>query len=261
MLLASSLSSEPLPSHREGWIVHVTEETASTNSAAAPLPPFHALRARVQTGGRGRTGRAWVSDEGGLWLSAVLPCPGDRARWSVLPLAAGWAIIGALKELGAAGLRLRWPNDIMAGPRKLAGILVERYARDTAVVGIGMNVFNTPETADPALSGTTTRLADLVSAPATLDDLTGSILRALGRAHALIRDDRFQTIVYDLNRQWSQPRTVALELTVPPHTITGRFTGIDANGRLRIVSQRFGTHYYDAAQVSLLRELDETQYP
>jgi BirA family biotin operon repressor/biotin-[acetyl-CoA-carboxylase] ligase len=147
------MNTDAPPSHErdasvvesEGWCIHTAHEIGSTNSAAARLPAWHAVRARVQTDGRGRTGRAWTSGEGGLWLSAVLPCTGNRARWAILPLAAGWAIVAALKELGAHGLRLRWPNDIMAGHRKLAGLLVERYRNDTAVVGIGLNVFNSPE--------------------------------------------------------------------------------------------------------------------
>lgn len=240
----------------EGWTVHVAHEIGSTNSAAARLPAWHAVRARLQTDGRGRTGRAWISDEGGLWLSAVLPCPGNRARWSILPLAAGWAIVAALKELGAPGLRLRWPNDIMVGRRKLAGLLVERYNADTAVVGVGMNVHNLPEEAEPALAGATARLADLVPGGYTLDDLARLLLRSIGRAHAMIRNDEFRLIADELNVQWSQPRLVSLTLTGRSHTFTGLFTGVDHAGRLLVSTERFGTRAYDASQVALLRELE-----
>jgi BirA family biotin operon repressor/biotin-[acetyl-CoA-carboxylase] ligase len=244
------------PTKGEGWTLHTAHEIGSTNSAAARLPAWHAVRARVQTDGRGRTGRFWVSDEGGLWLSAVLPCPGNRARWSILPLAAGWAIIAALKELGASGLRLRWPNDIMAGHRKLAGLLVERYNAETAVIGIGMNVLNFPEEHEPALAGATVRLADLVPGGYTLEDLTRLILRSIGRAHGMIRNDDFRQIASELNVHWSNPRLVSLTLTGRSHTFTGLFTGIDDAGRLRINTERFGSRSYDAAQVALLRELE-----
>lgn len=250
----------PLPpemsaSRSEGWTIHIANEIGSTNAASARLPAWHAVRARIQTDGRGRSSRRWVSDEGGLWLSAVVPCQGGRAKWSILPLAAGWAIIGALKELGARGLRLRWPNDIMVGHRKLAGILVERFNDSNAVVGIGLNVFNFPEAADPALEGATVRLSDLVPGGYTLDDIARLILRSIGRAHALIRDDEFRVIADDLNLQWSEPRLVSITLTGRSHTFAGLFHGIDEAGRLRLTTERDGRRSYDASQVALLREL------
>jgi BirA family biotin operon repressor/biotin-[acetyl-CoA-carboxylase] ligase len=240
----------------EGWTLHLANEIGSTNSAARRLPAWHALRARIQTDGRGRTGRHWISDEGGLWISAVVPCPGQRSRWAVLPLATGWAIIDALRDLGATDLRLRWPNDIMHGRQKLAGLLVERYTKDTAVLGIGLNVFNTPSAAEPALEGCTARLADLAPGAYTLDDVTRVILRSIGRTYAILRNEGFRSIADQLNLHWSQPRLVSITLTGRAHTCTGLFHGIDSSGRLRISTHYSGTCVYDAAQVSLLRELE-----
>lgn len=235
----------------------IADEVDSTNAVARTLPAWHAVRARRQTGGRGRTGRHWVSDEGGLWISAVLPCPGSRSRWAILPLAVGWAVIGAMHELGAHHLRLRWPNDIMSGPRKLAGLLVERFHPDTAVVGIGINVFNSPESASDALAGVTARLADLVPGSYTLDDVARIVLRSTGHAHALIRDDRFREIADALNAQWSlRPRQVAVTLSGRGETFTGTFHGIDQSGRLRVTTDRFGSRAYEPAQIDLLREVE-----
>ncbi len=240
----------------EDWTLHVANEIGSTNSAAARLPAWHAVRARVQTDGRGRTGRHWVSDEGGLWLSAVVPCPGQRSRWSILPLAAGWAIIDALRSFGVNDLRLRWPNDIMHGRRKLAGLLVERYTADTAVVGIGLNVFNNPAAEEPALAGMTTRLSELASVRCALDDVTHVILRSLARTHATLLHEGFRNIAGQLNRHWSEPRLVSITLTGCGQTLTGLFHGIDDSGRLRITTDRCGDDTYDATQVSLFRELE-----
>lgn len=240
----------------DGWTLRVVNEIDSTNTGARTLAAWQALRAGIQTGGRGRTGRPWTSDPGGLWISAVLPCPGERSQWAILPLAVGWASINTLQELGARDLRLRWPNDIMVGRRKLAGLLVERYQPDSAVVGIGINVFNVPESADPALAGITARLADLVPGGYTLDDIARLVLRSIGHAHALIRDGRFAEIAHELNRHWSRPRSVAVTLTGSDQPLTGTFSGIDAQGRLRLTTTNFGSSYYDAAQISLLRELE-----
>ncbi|HVU24157.1 MAG TPA: biotin--[acetyl-CoA-carboxylase] ligase [Opitutus sp.] len=250
------LAPETTSAQAEGWTVHTASEIGSTNSAAARLPAWHAVRARVQTNGRGRSNRAWTSDEGGLWLSAVLPCPGGRAKWAILPLAAGWAIIGALKELGARDLRLRWPNDIMVHRRKLAGVLVERFNASTAVVGLGLNVFNFPESADLALKNSTTRLADLVPGGYTLEDLARLVLRAIGRAQAVVRDDRFRLIADELNLEWAEPRLVSVTLTGRGDTFAALFHGVDEFGRIRLTTERFGRRSYDASQVALLRELE-----
>lgn len=252
----SETTHAPGPSRCEGWRLQVHRELDSTNTAAGPQPAWTAVRATTQTGGRGRTSdRRWISDEGGLWLSAVLPCPGARAKWEILPLAAGWAIVGALRESGVADLRLRWPNDIMVGRRKLAGLLVERYRADTAVVGVGLNVCNFPELANPALEGQTARLADLVPFAPTVDDAARLVLRALQRMHTLLLGDGFPLIADELNEAWSQPRRVEITLAGRACTFEGSFQGIDEHGRLRIATERDGPSTYDATQVALLREL------
>ncbi len=251
-------SAQPLPptATTPGWMLDVLDEVASTNPLAGRLPAWHAVRACTQTAGRGRTGRHWVSDAGGLWLSAVLPCPGPRSRWTILPLAAGHAVLTALAELGVSGLRLRWPNDLMIGPRKLAGLLVERFTDDTAVVGLGLNIFNHPELADSTLSTPTARLADLAPGDYTVDDVAGHILRALSRTHATILADGFGPVADALNRTWSEPRLVAVTLNGGRAPFTGHFQGIDACGRLRLATDSAGVRLYDATEVALLRELD-----
>ncbi len=239
------------------WTLHTLATTPSTNLAARTLAPWHAVRSDIQTGGYGRTGRSWVSDTGGLWLSAVLPCPGPREPWSILPLAAGWAVIKALNGLHVSGLRLRWPNDILSDQRKLAGLLVERHSADTAIVGIGINIFNSAETADPVLHGMTTRLADLIDlGDRTLDDIAHLVLNTLTHAHALLLENQVPRIIDHLNQSWAQPRLVALTLAGQPTACVGRFLGIDHRGRL-LLGERDGTvQTYDATRVAHLRELE-----
>ncbi|MEW6279512.1 MAG: biotin--[acetyl-CoA-carboxylase] ligase [Candidatus Eremiobacterota bacterium] len=115
----------------------VAEEAARSGS-----PEGTVVLARRQTAGRGRRYHTWHSPEGGLWFSVVLRPP----RVEGLSLLAGLACVGALAELGVP-TELRWPNDLYARDRKLAGILVESRLLGTrpeyAVVGIGLNVNNT----------------------------------------------------------------------------------------------------------------------
>lgn len=249
---ASRASAAPHP----GWMLDVLRQTTSTNQVAARLPAWHAVRADTQSAGRGRTGRHWTSDTGGLWLSAVLPCPGPRDDWSRLPLAIGWALLDTLAGLGADGLRLRWPNDILAGPRKLAGLLVERHTADTAVVGIGLNVFNAPEAANADLRGSTARLADLVDlGDRDLDDVAALVLGAVARAHSSLLTGGFSPIAAELNLSWREPRIVALSLAGENLPVLGEFAGIDDQGNLRLRTRDQVIHTFDAHRVALLREL------
>src|SRR5690348_7055319 len=125
-----NLNTIPLPAggailEREGWTIHELVSVGSTNLVAASLQPWHAVRAETQTAGRGRFDRAWISDQGGLWLSAVIPAPPPDIALEGLPLLAGLALCEALAELGAGPLRLRWPNDVLVHERKLAGLLLD----------------------------------------------------------------------------------------------------------------------------------------
>ncbi len=243
------------PTAFTGWFLEVLPEVDTTNRVAATLPPWHAVRADTQTAGRGRTGRIWTSDRGGLWLSAVVPCPGPRERWALLPLAVGWALGEALRKAGVRGLRLRWPNDLLVGKRKLAGLLMERHSAHTAVVGLGLNVFNDPEHADASLRDTTIRLADLVAlSHRDLDDVSALALHAIARAHQALLAGDFPKIAAALNQAWREPRRVALTLAGRAEPVIGDFLGIDSAGDLRLRADGVvSTH--NSTQVALLREL------
>jgi len=239
----------------DGWQLHEFATLPSTNPIAGALPPWHAVRADVQTGGRGRTGRAWISDAGGLWLSAVIPAPGPRKKWSILPLGAGWAVIEALREIGITGLRLRWPNDILVGRRKLAGLLVEQYQPETAVIGVGINIANRPDTLEASLTGHTIGVAELAGRPSSLDEIARVILGSFRRLQALIEQDRFNEIVTDINARWGEPRRVELSLNSRPEPLAGYFRGVDPEGRLNFTDDHGTALLLDAGQVALLREI------
>jgi BirA family biotin operon repressor/biotin-[acetyl-CoA-carboxylase] ligase len=238
----------------DGWTLHEFAEVTSTSSLAAHLPPWSAVSATVQTAGRGRTGRRWVSDEGGLWLSAVVPTPGDPARWALLPLAAGWAMLGAARDLGVQGARLRWPNDILVGRRKLAGILVDRFSADAAVVGIGLNVSNRPAAVDEALATEVTRLADLLPAAPARAGLLVRLLAALTREHHRLEAGDLAGLCRDLNAAWVH-RHVHVTLAAGQGAINGHFEGIDAHGRLLLRGPVGEWRVLPAHQVELFREI------
>jgi BirA family biotin operon repressor/biotin-[acetyl-CoA-carboxylase] ligase len=131
-----------------GLAVEVVEETGSTNAlvterARAGAPEGLVVVAEHQTAGRGRLDRSWEAPaRSGLTFSVLLRPSAPSQTWPWLPLLAGYAVDKALKAAGFEA-SVKWPNDVLIGDRKVAGILVERIETDegaAAVVGIGLNV-------------------------------------------------------------------------------------------------------------------------
>lgn len=124
-------------------------ETISTNDDAGVLAMAGAdeglwLRAGVQTGGRGRQGRAWGSFEGNLHASTLVRItPGDPAP-ATLALVAAVALHETVVRCGVSDARLKWPNDLLVGKAKLSGILLERHG-PAIVIGFGVNLARHPE--------------------------------------------------------------------------------------------------------------------
>lgn len=129
---------------------HFQASTGSTNSDAMAAARNGARHGSVwfadeQTAGRGRGDHAWHSAVAqGLYVSVLLRLPIASADMPLMPLAAGLAAASAVHAASGLTVDLRWPNDLLIGPRKTGGILVEsqsdRAQLGFAVVGIGINV-------------------------------------------------------------------------------------------------------------------------
>lgn len=129
--------------------VRVVGETGSSNDDVAELalagaPEGLLLVAEYQSAGRGRLDRTWVSPQrAGISVSVLLrPTAVPMSRWAWLPLLAGCAVSGTVRELGEVPARLKWPNDVLVDGRKIAGVLVQLVGGG-AVVGVGLNVSTT----------------------------------------------------------------------------------------------------------------------
>jgi len=150
--------------------IHHIERTTSTQLEARKLIAEGSAKsgdivlANEQTAGRGRFGRTWISPNGGLYATVILP------DTPLLSLKAGLAVVRALRSVGLdAGLK--WPNDVMMEDRKIAGVLVETDG-DRSLVGIGLNLASAPlETA--------TCVARHVDAPLDRDEWARTIAGAL----------------------------------------------------------------------------------
>lgn len=156
-------------------LLRVVDVTTSTNddareAAREGAPHGSAVAARVQTAGRGRRGHVWESPRGSLYLSCVLRPSVPMHFFTGLPAVCALGVLDCLRDdLGIAQAALKWPNDIIAGPFKLAGILVEAgsSAMGTfAVCGVGVNVATAM--ADSASQAQVTPEADAVPSPEAL---------------------------------------------------------------------------------------------
>ncbi|HEX7025963.1 MAG TPA: biotin--[acetyl-CoA-carboxylase] ligase, partial [Gammaproteobacteria bacterium] len=137
-------------SHADALELIVLDETDSTNGhllARAVQRPPHVLvcLAEQQTAGRGRRGRSWQSPYGtSLALSLMWRFEAGAAALAGLSLATGVVVAESLEQAGAAGLQLKWPNDLVWQGRKLGGILLEVAGDVTGpcyvVIGIGLNI-------------------------------------------------------------------------------------------------------------------------
>jgi len=215
-------------------MIRTVAETGSTNAdmlaaARAGAPEGDWLRAERQSGGKGRAGRSWQSPAGNLYASTIV-----RLR-SGDPEAPGLALVAgvALEEVATAwlakdALRLKWPNDLLAGDAKLAGILLERVG-DAVVIGMGVNLGVAPEALDRA----TTSLVELGgSAPdpaAFIEDLAAAFARWLDRWRA--------EGLEPVRKRWierAHPIGTALAASAAEGRIEGLFDGLDPDGTLRL---------------------------
>jgi BirA family biotin operon repressor/biotin-[acetyl-CoA-carboxylase] ligase len=177
------------------------------------------ILADAQSAGRGRMGRTWHSKPGaGIWLT-LIERPADAGALDVLSLRIGLALAPALDAFAESPIRLKWPNDLFVGARKLAGILVEARWRDGApewlAIGVGINL-RAPEAEARAVG-----LCSGVTRDAVLRDAVPAIRAAAAARGPLSESERVLFAARDL--------AVGRRCTEP---IEGVVRGIDANGGL-----------------------------
>jgi BirA family transcriptional regulator, biotin operon repressor / biotin---[acetyl-CoA-carboxylase] ligase len=148
-----------------------------------------AILADRQTGGRGRGGRSWSSLPGlGIYTSILLRPKVSAAECQVIPLLVGLAVADAVEEVGRLSPTLKWPNDVLVGKRKLAGILMEMAVQASTVmhlcVGIGLNVLHELSDFPPDVRDSATSLWIASGRPVSRGPLVAALYNALDRRHA-----------------------------------------------------------------------------
>ena len=226
--------------------IRIVERAGSTN--AVLLGDIGAVEgdwlvALAQDEGRGRQGRAWSSLEGNFAGSTLIQLrPGDPPAPG-LSLACGLALIEAVDAVvPAKPLMLKWPNDLLLGGAKLAGILLERSG-DRVVAGFGVNLAEAPR-----IEGRTTASLDRAITPqAFAPILAASMARMLG----LWRSSAPAAFGQAWQARAHPPGTPLEVHDGAGQRLRGRFDGLDPDGSLRLRLDSGAVEIVRAGDVSL----------
>jgi BirA family biotin operon repressor/biotin-[acetyl-CoA-carboxylase] ligase len=192
-----------------------------------------AVVAHEQTSGIGRHGHSWHSEPGsGLYVSIVLRLPLAPEALPIVTLALGLATAEAIAETTGLACDIRWPNDIMIGPRKTAGILVQLVDR-AAIAGIGINVNH--ESFPPELTGEATSLHLATGRSHGLENLLTCLLASVDRVCEILTAAGGRAAILKMFRDTSsyangKPVTVDLG----DRTIHGVTAGLNSSGFLLV---------------------------
>ena len=180
------------------WTIHSKQTTESTNLDARAGTHGDVFTADFQTAGRGRLDHKWLSLPGtNLMMSVVLSVEGLAPdHVTTLPLVAGLAVVQSLSSLIPHPSSLKWPNDVLVGGKKIAGILCERHG-DNVIVGIGVNVNQTefpPEIANRATSLALVASSVVSRLPSPVLTARAAILEELDRQYSAWRSKGFAAV-------------------------------------------------------------------
>jgi len=268
-----------------GRLVEIVDSVPSTNDlawarAGDPRRDGLVVLAEQQTAGRGRRGRSWESPRGASLLCSVLLLPrqhtaaspaevsgGRRHSGPLLALLAAVACCDAIFEATSVSVEIKWPNDLLAGGRKLGGILVESRpwpsdrgsgARgpdlgNAHVVGIGINCLQHRGHFPPDLRERATSL-DLQSAgPIDRGALAVALLRHLDRCFA---DESIWT-AEEVRQEWLRhavPLGSRVMLEHGGRRYTGHVIDVDPTAALVVQLDRGGRRLFDAANTTILND-------
>ncbi len=197
----------------------------------------HACLAEIQTAGRGRRGRTWISPFGGnVYLSQLWRFQGGPAAVGGLSLATAVAVARALTKTGAQGIALKWPNDIVCGGKKLAGILLEISGEATGpaavVCGIGVNVHLNADAARD-IDQPWTDLYRVMGGIPSRNRLVGQLLTELIHMYMEFESSGLQSFLPEwqkLDAYFGQ----TVKLASHDNEIQGIARGVDAQGALKM---------------------------
>lgn len=260
LLDASAIQDGLEPGTRERLArVDTFLEIDSTNTwlrqrALEGAPTGSVCVAEMQSAGRGRRNRHWVSPfAASLYLSLLWRSATGAAELGGLSLATGVAIVRSLKAFGIDTAGLKWPNDVLVDDAKLAGILIDVFGESTGpcsvIVGIGINVA-IPETAVAAIDQNWTDLRRLTGR----EPLSRNRLASVVLDHTVAAIEEFEraglTPFLEEWRRYDVTQDRQVSLRMPNEIIQGRACGVDSGGAL-LVDTASGLRRFASGEVSL----------
>lgn len=216
-------------------------ETSSTNveclaRARAGDAGLLWVTADRQTGGRGRRGRAWISEPGNLYASLLLIDPAPPEALGSLPLAVAVAVYRTIRAAlppGGEEVAIKWPNDVLIGRRKTSGILIEAEmlpdGRRALVIGIGINIRHMPD--NPAYPVTSLSENGASLAP---DELFAHLFSNMADVLQLWNEGDGVASVMQAWRAAACGIGEMITVNLPDRSIYGLFAGIDDKGLLML---------------------------
>ena len=225
----------------------------STNDVAARLaaggaPEGTTVTAEAQSSGRGRLGRTWFSPQGaGLYVSIVIrPDAGGLGRQggsatapslpAVVTLASGVALADAIRESTGLQVEIKWPNDIVCGRRKLAGILAEASAQgaelEYVILGFGVNIRTV--TYPPDVAQRATSIEAELGRPVDRGLLLAKAIAQVSACRETLRSGRIGGLLDRWRRLSPSAVGAQVEWRGPGGTVSGRTAGLDHDGALLV---------------------------
>jgi len=221
----------------------VLEQASSTMAEAraraeAGAPDGTTVLALTQTEGVGRRGRSWFSPPGGVYLTTVLRMGGEaQATWPSLALVAGLAVRRTLAELGAQATRLKWPNDVVVGRKKIAGILLESL-EECVLVGIGINRLERGALVlDESMALRYIGLFDLIETTPSVETIAKATLQAFQMDVARWRAEGFEGLA-EAYAAVDALTGQMVRAEVSGRAIQGVARGVNSQGALQVETDR-----------------------
>ncbi|MDQ3916969.1 MAG: biotin--[acetyl-CoA-carboxylase] ligase [Acidobacteriota bacterium] len=232
--------------------------TEAARQAALGAPEGLCVVAREQTAGRGRQQRAWASPkDAGLYFSIVLRPKMEAGVWPLITLAAAVAARDALAEACALETDIKWPNDLLAGGRKLCGILAETFETPrgrAVVVGIGINLTN--RAFPPEILESATSVEEQTGRAPDGERLLASLTRALARRYEILQAEGGGASTL---REWESRSTFArgrrVRVTLAGESFEGTTRGLEPDGALHVETDAGRLRVVRAGDVVAVRQV------
>ena len=197
--------------------------------------------AKSQTAGRGRKDRPWLSPKGGLYFSIILKPRLGAENAPLLGLLGACAVSRSLNELGIRRVGLKWPNDVLIGHSKIAGILSEAVyiGGDLAgiVIGIGVNQNCPVSDMPPGLQWPTTSVIDEIGEETSIEALLCSIVNEIDSLLQVVERDSSFAAVLNEWREVSSTLGVRVRVHEDGKTTDGVAKDIGSNGSLIVETE------------------------